>query len=176
MNYKNSCLKRATALFLLLLTVGCAVLTMSACSSDEPVGKSPVETVDDLANAKIGVQLGTTGDIYVSDKYKDAEIQQFNKGADAIQSLKQGKVDCVVIDRLPAEAGQWHGAGASRRRGPDRTQCPKSTRGGHADLRRFLPLRRPRDIQALREAPQHRGRRGAHSSSVGNSPVDSRPL
>ena len=104
MNYKNSCLKRATALFLLLLTVGCAVLTMSACSSDEPVGKSPVETVDDLANAKIGVQLGTTGDIYVSDEYKDAEIQQFNKGADAIQSLKQGKVDCVVIDRLPAEA------------------------------------------------------------------------
>ena len=101
---KNSNLRRITAMFLLFLTIISATFTMSACSSDESVGKSPVESVDDLANAKIGVQLGTTGDIYVSDEYTDAEIQQFNKGADAIQSLKQGKVDCVVIDKLPAEA------------------------------------------------------------------------
>lgn len=104
MNFKNSTIKRATAIFLLFITVSSGVFTMSACSSGEPVGKSPVEKVDDLANAKIGVQLGTTGDIYVSDEYPDADIEQFNKGADAIQSLKQGKVDCVVIDKLPAEA------------------------------------------------------------------------
>lgn len=104
MRLKKAGLKRMTAIFLLLLTIGGATLTMSACSADESVGKSPVESVDDLATAKIGVQLGTTGDIYVSDKYPDAEIEQFNKGADAIQSLKQGKVDCVVIDKLPAES------------------------------------------------------------------------
>lgn len=104
MNQKNSTIKRITAIFLLFMTISCAALTMSACSMGEPVGKSPVEKVDDLAGAKIGVQLGTTGDIYVSDEYPNAEIQQFNKGADAIQSLKQGKVDCVVIDKLPAEA------------------------------------------------------------------------
>ena len=104
MNLKNSKLKRIAAVFLLFITISCSVLTISACSNNNAVGKSPVESVDDLANAKIGVQLGTTGDIYVSDEYPDAEIQQFNKGADAIQSLKQGKVDCVVIDKLPAEA------------------------------------------------------------------------
>lgn len=104
MNYINSKRKRITAVFLLILTMTCIMLTMAACSSKEPVGKSPVEKVDDLANAKIGVQLGTTGDIYVSDKYPDAEIQQFSKGADAILALKQGKLDCVVIDMLPAQA------------------------------------------------------------------------
>lgn len=104
MNYKSSKIKRITAIFLLFVTICCAGLTMSACSSGEPVGKSPVEKVDDLAGANIGVQLGTTGDIYVSDEYPDAVVEQFNKGADAIQSLKQGKVDCVVIDKLPAEA------------------------------------------------------------------------
>ena len=104
MNFKNSSMKRITAFMVLLVTISGAVLTLSACNSGKSVGKSPVETVDDLATAIIGVQLGTTGDIYVSDEYTDAEIQQFNKGADAIQSLKQGKVDCVVIDKLPAEA------------------------------------------------------------------------
>ena len=90
--------------YLLLLAMACGiVLSFSACKSDS-VEKSYVECVDDLANATIGVQLGTTGDIYVSDEFPDATIQQFNKGADAIQSLKQGKVDCVVIDKLPAEA------------------------------------------------------------------------
>ena len=104
MNFNNSKFRRITALFLLFITICAATFTITSCSSGETVGKSPVEKVDDLANAKIGVQLGTTGDIYVSDEYPDAEIQQFNKGADAIQSLKQGKVDCVVIDKLPAEA------------------------------------------------------------------------
>ncbi|MBQ9700974.1 MAG: transporter substrate-binding domain-containing protein, partial [Lachnospiraceae bacterium] len=84
------------------MTASLSALTMTACSS-EPVGKSSVTSVDDLANTSIGVQLGTTGDIYVSD-FKEATIEQFNKGADAIQSLKQGKVECVVIDKLPAEA------------------------------------------------------------------------
>ena len=30
-------------------------------------------------------------------------MQRYNKGADAIQALKNGKIDCVVIDSLPAE-------------------------------------------------------------------------
>ena len=30
-------------------------------------------------------------------------MKRYNKGADAIQALKTGKIDCVVIDSLPAE-------------------------------------------------------------------------
>ena len=53
----------------------------------------------------IGVQLGTTGDIYASDYEEEGStIERYNKGADAIQALKQGKVDCVIIDEQPAIA------------------------------------------------------------------------
>lgn len=31
-------------------------------------------------------------------------VERYNKGADAIQALKTGKIDCVIIDQQPAEA------------------------------------------------------------------------
>ena len=31
-------------------------------------------------------------------------MERYNKGADAVQALKQGKIDCVVIDEQPALA------------------------------------------------------------------------
>lgn len=66
-------------------------------------GDDKIKSADDLEGAAIGVQLGTTGDIYVSD-VKDADVQRFNKGADAVLALTQGKVDAVVIDNEPAKA------------------------------------------------------------------------
>ncbi|MEE1173289.1 MAG: basic amino acid ABC transporter substrate-binding protein [Ruminococcus sp.] len=64
-----------------------------------------VAGADDLETAVIGVQLGTTGDIYVSDfEETGAKIERFNKGADAVLALTQGKVDAVVIDNQPAKA------------------------------------------------------------------------
>lgn len=76
----------------------------TGCSSgNDDIGESPVRSPEDLAGKTIGVQLGTTGDIYASDE-EGATVQGYNKGADAIQALKQGKVDCVVIDEQPAKA------------------------------------------------------------------------
>lgn len=67
-----------------------------------------VETINDLPGTKIGVQIGTTGDTYAKDEYEGDEagtsIERFNKGNDAIQALKQKKVDCVIIDEQPAKA------------------------------------------------------------------------
>lgn len=63
---------------------------------------SEIAGADDLVGKKIGVQLGTTGDIYASD-VEDAEIEQYNKGMDAVQALTTGKVDAVVIDNEPAK-------------------------------------------------------------------------
>ena len=65
-------------------------------------GEDKVKSADDLAKATVGVQLGTTGDIYVSD-LKDAKVERFNKGADAVLALTQKKVDAVVIDNEPAK-------------------------------------------------------------------------
>ncbi len=68
-------------------------------------GSDKVKSTEDLANATIGVQMGTTGDIYVTDfEAEGAVIERFNKGADAVLALTQDKVDAVVIDNEPAKA------------------------------------------------------------------------
>ena len=63
---------------------------------------SDIAGPDDLVGKKIGVQLGTTGDIYAGD-IEDAEVEQYNKGFEAGQALTQGKIDAVVIDGEPAK-------------------------------------------------------------------------
>jgi polar amino acid transport system substrate-binding protein len=86
-----ACLAAAVALTALL--VGCA----------SPVPANTVFSLDDLEGKVIGVQLGTTGDIYASDVGGGAVVERFNKGADAVLALKQGKIDCVLIDNEPAK-------------------------------------------------------------------------
>ena len=64
-----------------------------------------VASKDDLAGATIGVQLGTTGDLDASDYEKDGStVERYNKGSEAVQALKAGQIDCVIIDSQPAEA------------------------------------------------------------------------
>lgn len=63
---------------------------------------SAIATPDDLAGKKIGVQLGTTGDLYADD-IEDATVERYNKGMEAVQALTQSKVDAVIIDREPAK-------------------------------------------------------------------------
>ena len=64
-------------------------------------GDSAVATPDDLKGKTVGVQLGTTGDIYAED-IEDVTIDRYNKGFEAEQALLQDKVDAVIIDREPA--------------------------------------------------------------------------
>ncbi|MBR4881931.1 MAG: transporter substrate-binding domain-containing protein [Clostridia bacterium] len=65
---------------------------------------SDIATIDDLAGKKIGVQLGTTGDIYATGDYGADNVTQYGKGADAVIALKGGDVDAVIIDNEPAKA------------------------------------------------------------------------
>lgn len=76
--------------------------TESSASSDND-GAVEVTSVDDLKNLEIGVQTGTTGDSLASEAVeKDSQMHRYNKGADAIQALKTGQIDAVVIDSQPA--------------------------------------------------------------------------
>ena len=91
-----------------MIAFGLAV--MMAASMSVPAfaegNSSGISSVEDLAGKKIGVQLGTTGDIYASDYEGDEAgtvIERYNKGNDAIMALKQGKIDCVIIDSMPAQ-------------------------------------------------------------------------
>lgn len=64
---------------------------------------SDIVDIDSLAGKKIGVQLGTTGDIYATDDYGDENVIRYGKGADAIIALAGGDVDAVIIDNAPAQ-------------------------------------------------------------------------
>jgi len=69
---------------------------------------SAITSVDDLsadgATYKVGVQLGTTGDIYASDDFGAERVTQYNNGNSAVLALQSGDVDCVIIDNEPAKA------------------------------------------------------------------------
>ena len=83
-----------------ILAVG-MIFALIGCAS---VPENTVFSIDDLPGKKIGVQLGTTGDNYASDYEEEGSIiERYNKGADAVQALKQGKIDCVIIDEEPAK-------------------------------------------------------------------------
>ena len=90
-----------------------AALALTACSSTSSstaasAGSSAVQAIqslDDLAGKTVGVQLGTTGDLLMSeevgegdDKLGLAGVEQYNKGADAVQALLTNKIDAVCID------------------------------------------------------------------------------
>ena len=69
---------------------------------------SPITCVEDLyaegANYKIGVQLGTTGDIYAVDDFGAENVTQYPNANNAVIALLGGDVDCVIIDNEPAKA------------------------------------------------------------------------
>ena len=71
-----------------------------------------LKSMDDLKGKKIGVQLGTTGDLSVSEAVDSedgklhgsgAEVKTYANALEASQDLLTGRIDAVVIDELPAE-------------------------------------------------------------------------
>lgn len=70
---------------------------------------SPIQTVDDLANANmIGCQMGTTGYTFCSDTpenggFGEDHVTPYDDGAAAVQALMNGQIDAVVIDNKPAQ-------------------------------------------------------------------------
>ncbi len=96
-------MKKKLSLLLLGLT---AALFIGCGNKAESTGKK-IESPDDLYGATIGVQLGTIGDFYADDydvKGAGTKKVQYTKITDAIQALKQGKLDCVIVDEQPAIA------------------------------------------------------------------------
>ena len=61
---------------------------------------SPVQSVSDLKKCRIGVQHGTTGDLFVTQNICSPE--RFANGPLAVVALNTGKLDAVVIDSEPA--------------------------------------------------------------------------
>ena len=64
---------------------------------------SSITSFDEISNKKIAVQLGTVADLYVSDNYPDATLIQHKKYLSAVEDIKAGKADCLIMDELPAK-------------------------------------------------------------------------
>ena len=72
---------------------------------------SPITSVDDLfadgASTVVSTQAGTTGFIYATSDIEDVglgTVKSFGKTTDAVEALKNGQVDCVILDNEPAKA------------------------------------------------------------------------
>ncbi len=63
---------------------------------------STIATIDDLSGKTIGVQLGTTGMFIAEDDIENATVSSYNKAVDAVNDLRNGKVEAVIIDKNPA--------------------------------------------------------------------------
>ena len=94
-----------------LLSVNFSTPYATGVQSVIVVEGSEITDVDKLlsGNYKVGVQTGTTGDIYMSSSPEDGgvgedRIERFAKGNDAVIALQSGKIDAVVIDNEPAKA------------------------------------------------------------------------
>lgn len=62
-----------------------------------------INSMDDItADTVIGVQTGTVADFYVQDEL-DSQLKQYSKFMEAAMDLKNNKIDCIIMDALPAE-------------------------------------------------------------------------
>ena len=67
---------------------------------------SDITDLDSLiaSGCMVGVQSGTTGDLYMTDEIGEERIDRYNKGNDAVLALQNGVVGAVVIDNQPAQS------------------------------------------------------------------------
>ena len=62
---------------------------------------SDIQSTDDLADATVGVQIGTTGAAKAQEFEQDgqiAEVRTFNVATDAFNALQNGQIDAVIND------------------------------------------------------------------------------
>lgn len=76
------------------------IFGMSACQKKSDV---VIHSAADLAGKRIGCQTGTTGELYIQEEVTGAKLKSFKTGIDASLDLKNGAIDAIVLDELPAK-------------------------------------------------------------------------
>ncbi|SMP50602.1 transporter substrate-binding domain-containing protein [Fibrobacter sp. UWB10] len=80
-------------------------LSLVGCSKTE-IPENRVFSIDDLANKKVGVLVGTTGEIYAADYGTDStrlHAEKFETLSQAVDALLEGSIDAVLTDDAPAK-------------------------------------------------------------------------
>jgi polar amino acid transport system substrate-binding protein len=70
---------------------------------------SGISGIDQLAGKKVGVQKGSTGEIYAQENLADADIVSFPSDAQMYAAIKAGQVDALLQD-LPVNIGHENDA------------------------------------------------------------------
>lgn len=84
---------------IMLIFIAFATFCLFGCKKEKVV----INSAADLEGKKIGVQTGTTGETWVIENLKKAKLSSFKTGIDAALDLKNGSIDAVVLDELPAK-------------------------------------------------------------------------
>ncbi len=90
------------------LSLAMSITLLAACSGGQtggqgaPSAASAWTSAADLEGKKIAVQEGTTGDAKASE-IKDTQVSRFKAVTACGMELLNGRVDCVVVDSLPAQ-------------------------------------------------------------------------
>lgn len=77
-----------------------AVFALAGCKEKKNV---VINSKADLENLSIGCQAGTTGEIYIQEDLPNAKCNSFKNVIDASLSLKNGAIDAIIVDELPAK-------------------------------------------------------------------------
>ena len=91
---------KATAIVLVIAMIAC----FAACGGDKTNNDADANENKATESIKIGVQTNTTGDIYSSEDFGEDAVVRYDNGALAVEALKNGKVDIVIIDNEPAKS------------------------------------------------------------------------
>jgi polar amino acid transport system substrate-binding protein len=70
-----------------------------------------IDSVEKLNGATVAVQQGTTGQEFVEEEGEAGELRKYPQGPDAVNALKNGTVEAVVIDIPVAENAENAGQG-----------------------------------------------------------------
>lgn len=84
---------------IMLISIAFATFCLFGCKKEKVV----INSAADLEGKKIGVQTGTTGETWVIENLQKAKLSSFKTGIDAALDLKNGSIDAVVLDELPAK-------------------------------------------------------------------------
>jgi polar amino acid transport system substrate-binding protein len=67
------------------------------------VDDNKVISVNDLKGKVVGVQAGTTGELFATEEIEGLNVKSFKTGIDAALALKNGAIEAIIIDELPAQ-------------------------------------------------------------------------
>ena len=102
-------------------------------------GDTEIKGAKDLKGKAIGVQKGTTGAIVAEEDYTK-NVVRFDNGPEAAIDLKNGRLDAVLIDNLPAQmiAGQNPGLAVLDEKAADDEEYAMAVRKSDKDLQKVI--------------------------------------